>query len=171
MRYNTLVVKNDGTSNQKELLAVLVELDKKIFEPPVYPYDYNQWINELAAPGIEIFLMCDHDRPVGFLSAQVIFTSKDHDSIDLKRTCEIELRKIGILKEYRRKNCASYLFDQAKKKISKEHGHITDVFLEVYTGNEAAVKFYQNAGFQIQSERKDYYGKSFHCYAMHQKCR
>ncbi|MDR0752953.1 MAG: GNAT family N-acetyltransferase [Mycoplasmataceae bacterium] len=64
---------------------------------------------------------------------------------------EIELFKLFVIQEYRRKKIATKLISFLKETYKK------NIILEVKENNIAAINFYKNNGFSIINVRKNYY--------------
>ena len=69
---------------------------------------------------------------------------------------EADVLTIAVHPNYRRKGVADGLLTQIFT-ILKEKG-VSKIFLEVRRGNQSAIKLYQKNGFEIISQRKNYYG-------------
>jgi ribosomal-protein-alanine N-acetyltransferase len=83
-------------------------------------------------------------RLVGFASYRVIVP-------------ECELLNLAVLPAFRRKGIGARLLQEVIRAARK--GGVSDFFLEVREGNRAALRLYQNFGFQITSRRSDYYSE------------
>jgi len=55
----------------------------------------------------------------------------------------------------------------AAKLIESLAQDFKEIWLELSSSNEAALLFYEKQGFQLQGNRKDYYGKGNHALNMH----
>ncbi len=62
----------------------------------------------------------------------------------------LEIIKVGVLPEYRKKQYGNILLDKAKEEKK-------EIFLEVRESNVVAIKFYENNLFEIVGRRKNYY--------------
>lgn len=69
---------------------------------------------------------------------------------------EAEIITLAVLPEHQRQGIGKAI-TKAILGLAEEHG-VKSVFLEVRKSNEAAQALYANAGFEIISTRKDYYG-------------
>lgn len=67
----------------------------------------------------------------------------------------IDMLSLYVHKHYRRKGCAKALVEEAINKHQTKDG--LKVTLEVRVSNQAAIRFYQNLGFDIISRRSEYY--------------
>lgn len=68
---------------------------------------------------------------------------------------EMEIARIGVVKEMRRQGVARELLG-ALEKIGKQSG-IEKILLDVRSGNEAAHKLYTSEGFTEDGIRKHFY--------------
>jgi len=69
----------------------------------------------------------------------------------------VEVNNIGVKKDSRRKGIATYLLSNLLE-FSEREG-VSEVFLEVRSRNEGAIKLYEKLGFSYLSIRKGYYSK------------
>jgi ribosomal protein S18 acetylase RimI-like enzyme len=67
-----------------------------------------------------------------------------------------EVRRVVVLPEHRRQGWGRSLMEYAH--LWAENSGATEIFLEVSTGNEAALGLYRAMGFHDVSLRRDYYG-------------
>ncbi|MDH5716214.1 MAG: GNAT family N-acetyltransferase [Spirochaetia bacterium] len=131
-----------NASNSLKYLDALYELDKDIFNTF---WANNQWENELKNESVITFLAVKENKNIGFASAGICAN-------------EIEIRKIGILENYRRQKVASFILRKILD-MAKAHG-ILKVFLEVNENNKSAILFYKNKGFITYNIRRGYYEKN-----------
>ena len=66
---------------------------------------------------------------------------------------EIQIIDLGVLPEFRRQGIAQKLLEHLKSQITTDQ----QIFLEVRASNTAAMRLYEENGFQKISERKKYY--------------
>ncbi len=77
---------------------------------------------------------------------------------------ELCLLKVAVLPEFRRLGLAKKLLNKA---IELKNENNADVFyLEVNSNNSGAIAFYQNLGFKVKHERKNYYENGDSCLTM-----
>lgn len=135
---------------QKDCFAVS-ELEKLCFPDPwtkkmVLGSFSDEYFHGYVA---EIF-----GKVIGYVGLSVVFDTAD-------------LLLVAVVKEYRKQGLASrlisYGFDLAVKLGAKR------VMLEVETTNEAAINCYKKLGFEIVSERKNYYGEQRHAFIMEKR--
>lgn len=65
----------------------------------------------------------------------------------------IDIINIEVLPEYRRKGIATSFLNS----LVAENEGVQEIFLEVRKSNEPAIKLYKKNGFEIISERNNYY--------------
>jgi len=94
------------------------------------------------------------DRPVGF--AKVIkFSLND----EIESGAQMQLEKIFVLPEYQRSGAGTALLQEV---IDMANGICPDyLWLDVYTGNEKAIKFYERNGFKKGSTYHQGFGSQF----------
>lgn len=68
---------------------------------------------------------------------------------------EGEIQRIAVWPEMRRKGCGKKLMDAMV--MSARENNVSDITLEVRTGNTGAISLYKSYGFQKEGERKNYY--------------
>lgn len=69
---------------------------------------------------------------------------------------ECEIARIAVKPEVRRQGIGKFLLE-ALEKMCRKNG-ISRILLDVRKSNETAVAFYKNNGFEIDGERRGYYG-------------
>jgi ribosomal-protein-alanine N-acetyltransferase len=121
---------------------MIISLDNRIFD---YPWTFSQWIDEVKnITNKVVILYLDRELlyPFGFMSYSI--------SGDI-----IELKKIGILPEFRKQKLAyaamETMLEEARKK------NINNVIIEVAITNTPAIKLYEKLGFYKISVRRKYY--------------
>ena len=123
----------------------IVKLDSEIFE--------NKWSENTFRETLEnttqyLFQIEMTGKAIGFICFSVV-------------NKEVELLKIGVDREFRKKGIAQNLFDfllhYLKTSLSLES---FDIFLEVKEDNLEAKKFYFKNSFKEFGKRKNYYKKS-----------
>lgn len=105
------------------------------------PWSCEQYETHLANKGV-LFALLINDQIVGFISAKQILD-------------EIEIYRIAVDKNFRRKGVANKLYSFFKEEALKNGAK--DVFLEVRESNCSAIKFYSSAGFKVVGKRNAYY--------------
>lgn len=92
-----------------------------------------------------LFLLEYEGKFCGFLSANIVYES-------------VEIDFIAVLKEYRRLGFGQKLFEALESKLKQENSkEIYQIILEVGAHNLAAIKFYENLGFNLLNKRSKYY--------------
>jgi ribosomal-protein-alanine N-acetyltransferase len=84
----------------------------------------------------------------------ILYQSEDSEYIGYvlfsEFVSEVEIFKIGVIEEYRRKGIARLMMSYLQEIYVK-------IFLEVKETNFTAIQFYQNSGFSPIGIRKNYY--------------
>lgn len=106
------------------------------------PYSLSQLSAELHQKNSLVLVAVSGQTVIGWCAGRLI-------------PPEAELLKIAVHPDYRRQGVAAILLDYLEKKLAGNT--VTDVYLEVRSMNEAAVKFYLKFGFFQVGLRKKYY--------------
>jgi len=119
----------------KKILEDIEEIEKESFNEP--------WLKEVYMKLIEkdnvfVYGAKADNRLVGFILIM--------DMIDV-----LEVIRIAIKKEYRRQGRGENILREFISDSDK------DIFLEVRTSNEKAIKLYKKIGFELLNIRKNYY--------------
>lgn len=119
----------------KKILEDIEEIEKESFNEP--------WLKEVYMKLIEkdnvfVYGAKADNRLVGFILIM--------DMIDV-----LEVIRIAIKKEYRRQGMGEDILREFISDSDK------DIFLEVRTSNEKAIKLYKKIGFELLNIRKNYY--------------
>ncbi|MBN2644144.1 MAG: ribosomal protein S18-alanine N-acetyltransferase [Desulfuromonadaceae bacterium] len=69
--------------------------------------------------------------------------------------CEVEIHNIATAPSMRRRGVGQRLLSYLDEWMARRG--ISDVFLEVRCGNEAAIRLYQRYGFSVTGQRRRYY--------------
>lgn len=118
--------------------------------------NFNGWANNsfdlwAQRPG-SIFLVAEEKGEIiGFLLSRTIFD-------------EAELLVIAVDQKYRGRGYGTGLVDLFNRRLQIKE--ITKVFLEVDTGNEAALRLYKDQGYKIIGTRMNYYDGNRDAYVM-----
>ncbi|MGL4358761.1 ribosomal protein S18-alanine N-acetyltransferase [Cetobacterium sp.] len=118
----------------EDIIFKISELEKEIFPESFYSVDM---LKEMAEKNEYTILVCDEEVK-GYLLL--------HDSFDL-----YEIMKIATKKEFRKNGIGNQLIDYYLSKYDKS------LFLEVRESNKVAQHFYENIGFVVVGNRKNYY--------------
>ena len=132
------MIKTDKISEKN--IPQIAKLEKLVQHNP---WSEAQFISEFQKGGFIGFVAFNNDTPIGFIVANKTFD-------------EVELLKIGVDFEYRKKGIATNLLEMLFK-VSIEL-KIKKIILEVSSGNYPALSLYKTSGFKKIAERKDYYG-------------
>lgn len=119
----------------KKILEDIENIEKESFNEP--------WLKEVYMKLIEkdnvfVYGAKADNRLVGFILIM--------DMIDV-----LEVIRIAIKKEYRRQGMGEDILREFISDSDK------DIFLEVRTSNEKAIKLYKKIGFELLNIRKNYY--------------
>ncbi|MGL4934878.1 MAG: ribosomal protein S18-alanine N-acetyltransferase [Cetobacterium sp.] len=118
----------------EDIIFKISELEKEIFPESFYSVDM---LKEMAEKNEYTILVCDEEVK-GYLLL--------HDSFDL-----YEIMKIATKKEFRKNGIGNQLIDYYLSKYDKS------LFLEVRESNKVTQHFYENIGFVVVGNRKNYY--------------
>ncbi|RME91371.1 MAG: GNAT family N-acetyltransferase [Candidatus Hydrogenedentota bacterium] len=125
---------------------MLHHLDNEIFKDSIHGvFTKAEWNSYLQNPNYIILEVFYHNQVAGFC----LCIQMDH----------IDLLKIGILKPYRRKGCASFLLKELQK-LKKT------IFLEVEEFNHSAIQIYLKHDFSFNRKRLFYYSNQSHAWEM-----
>jgi ribosomal-protein-alanine N-acetyltransferase len=122
-------------------LRIISELERDLFSEE--KWSYFQILREFKNDFSKILVFKEKEEIIGYL----IFREIEP---------EIEILKIGVRKEYQRKEVGTKLM-QKLIDIAKEK-NISKIFLEVKASNLSAYNFYKKLGFKEMYRRKNYYG-------------
>jgi ribosomal-protein-alanine N-acetyltransferase len=106
------------------------------------PYSFSQIFSELEQKNSLLLVAVSGQTIVGWCCSRFV-------------PPEAELLKIAVLPEFRRQGIAALLLHTLEQKLTGNN--VTDVYLEVRSMNEAAIKFYLKFGFFQVGLRKKYY--------------
>ena len=119
--------------------AAIAELEYSLFRDA---WSEKSILETLKQPNAICLIAEKADRTAGYLLA---YTAAE----------EMEIARIGVVKEMRRQGVARELLG-ALEKIGKQSG-IEKILLDVRSGNEAAHKLYTSEGFTEDGIRKHFY--------------
>jgi len=124
--------------------AELLDLEsiEKIEQSSYSPYSLSQLCSELEQKNSLLLVAVYGPRVIGWCSSRLI-------------PPEAELLKIAVLPDFRRQGIAALLLCHLEQKLAGNN--VTDVYLEVRSMNETAIKFYLKFGFFQVGLRKKYY--------------
>lgn len=114
----------------------IYELESKIFGSTAYTLKQIDDISTMPDM-YKIISVKDDDKLAGYV---IIFNNSD----------SLEIMKIGVNPEYRRKGIGTILINEMKKSRMQ-------IFLEVRENNSTAIEFYKKNGFKEAGKRKNYY--------------
>lgn len=117
---------------------IIYELEKTCFGESAYTL---KQIEDISTMPDMYKIISISDKENGITTGYVIiFNNSD----------SLEIMKIGVLPQYRKKGVGSILINEIKKSRMK-------IFLEVREGNITAREFYKKNGFKETGKRKNYY--------------
>ena len=126
-------------ANEKDT-DLICKMEKACFSDPWSNETVNQM---LSTPFIKVFY--DIDASNGNPASYLVISKTD---------C-VEILKIGVMPEYRRKKLGTALIEHAS--TAAEDCPDKKIILEVRQSNTGAIAFYENHGFKTDGIRKNYY--------------
>lgn len=122
---------------------VFADLHEKAFsKQDERPWTADAFGQLVESPGMEVWLACAGDRPVGYILTRRILD-------------EAELISIGVDPAFQQTGCGSQMLNTAVAHLAQNG--VETLFLEVRADNDAARKFYDRQGFMRIGIRHDYY--------------
>ncbi len=122
---------------------IFADLHEKAFsKQDEKPWSADAFRQLVESPGMEIWLACAGDQPVGYILTRRILD-------------EAELISIGVDPLFQQSGCGSQMLDTAVSYLA-ENG-VQTLFLEVRADNDPARKFYGRHDFMPDGIRHDYY--------------
>jgi ribosomal-protein-alanine N-acetyltransferase len=135
-------------------LPVLVSMERVLFAES--PWSMGQFKEEFkGVPNTRYFLVATNtdDQIVGYAAVLVVAAGVEADVLT-----------VGVLPEYLRQGIATQFMAELEKwSISKQ---APAMMLEVGTENTAAIKLYEELGYQKISTREGYYGPGLDAFVM-----
>lgn len=119
-------------------LEAILQIEQASFSP----WTLSQLADEIKQKNSLLFVALLQRELVGWCCSRIMAP-------------EAELLKIAVHQDYRRQGIAALLLHQLEQKLGGNN--VTDVYLEVRSLNETAVKFYLKFGFFQVGFRKKYY--------------
>ncbi len=109
---------------------------------PQDAWSYQTITELLAQDSINLLIVCQSDKVVGYCLYQALFE-------------QAEILRIGTHPDYQRQGIASQLFAKLNKQL--EALKVESLLLEVRADNDPAIALYQKQQFCIIHRRKGYY--------------
>ena len=134
---NNLLV---NTSERKQTLQAVANIETII--QPQDAWSYQTIIELLAQDSIDLLVVYQIDKVVGYCLYQVIFE-------------QAEILRIGTHPDYQRQGIALQLF--AKLNAELMSNQVENLLLEVRADNFAAIALYEQQGLAVIHRRKGYY--------------
>ncbi|KAG5880002.1 hypothetical protein JTB14_010121 [Gonioctena quinquepunctata] len=137
--------------------------------PIEYPYYWYEQITSTNSKFYSLAAVYNH-QIIGLIVAKIKTYSSlnEEDQGILAKSlsdCDIGyILSLGVLKQYRRNGIASLLLDSfLKHLVTPEKRRVKAVFLHVLTTNSAAILFYEQKKFRLQSFLPYYYSINGKC--------
>ena len=128
-----------------EIRDVHHKIRPDLFKSSGYKYDKDELIEIINNPLTPIFVYIDNNVLVGY-AMNVITIHKDENVLCDFKTLYID--DLCVEKNYRGKNIGHLLFDYVKNYAEKIGCH--NITLNVWNGNDQAIKFYESLGLKPQ---------------------
>ena len=129
-----------NTSEREQTLQSVAKIETMV--QPQDAWGYQTIIELLAQDSIDLLVVYQSDKVVGYCLYQVIFE-------------QAEILRIGTHPDYQRQGVASQLFE--KLNVELRSNQVESLLLEVRADNFAAIALYQQQGFVTIHRRKGYY--------------
>ncbi len=111
---------------------------------PQDAWSYQTIIELLAQDSINLLIVCQSDKVVGYCLYQALFE-------------QAEILRIGTHPDYQRQGIASQLFAKLNKQL--EMLKVESLLLEVRADNIPAIALYERQGFLTIHQRRGYYSQ------------
>lgn len=126
---------------KEEELELISKLEKDLFLKNAWSFE--QIRNEFKNKFSKILVIKKNNKILGYLIFRKILD-------------EIEILRIGIIKEYQNKKIGTYFLQKFIETFCYNK-NINKIFLEVSVSNKIAYNLYKKLGFKDLSIRKNYY--------------
>ena len=128
-----------------EIRDVHHKIRPDLFKSSGYKYNKDELIKIINNPLTPIFVYIDNNKLVGY-AMNVITIHEDENVLCDFKTLYID--DLCVEKNYRGKNIGHLLFDYVKNYAEKIGCH--NITLNVWNGNDQAIKFYESLGLKPQ---------------------
>lgn len=135
------IEKLTAVTNENRLTIQTVADIEAIIQPQD-AWRYQTIIELLVQVSIDLLIVCQSDKVVGYCLYQIVFE-------------QAEILRIGTHPEYQRQGIASQLFATLNKEL--QDNKVESLLLEVRADNNPAIALYEQQGFVIIHQRKGYY--------------
>lgn len=135
------IEKLTAVTNENRLTIQTVADIEAIIQPQD-AWRYQTIIELLVQVSIDLLIVCQSDKVVGYCLYQIVFE-------------QAEILRIGTHPEYQRQGVASQLFATLNKEL--QDNKVESLLLEVRADNNPAIALYEQQGFVIIHQRKGYY--------------
>ncbi|MCD6582510.1 MAG: ribosomal protein S18-alanine N-acetyltransferase [Desulfuromusa sp.] len=142
---SSLIVRQAAREKCAFRLISVTDLDAVLaIERQCYPHPWSsqQFLQELANPVASILVCEIEDKIGGYICYWLI-------------AGEMQILNLATSLQVRRKGIAAQLLEQAFERCSLSE--LSSVWLEVRSGNQAAIALYQRYGFKLSGTRRAYY--------------
>jgi len=129
---------------------ILYEIDQACYEPEI-AYSRRELRQYMRFPGLECMVAEAEGKVVGFCLAA------SEEALGYVITMD-------VLGEYRRHGIASALLEAVEQRLAARH--VTEVWLETATDNDAAIAFWQRHGYRKHGVREGYYPRGRDAFTM-----
>ncbi|CAN6959742.1 ribosomal protein S18-alanine N-acetyltransferase [Psychrobacter okhotskensis] len=136
----TLDLLNKQSSEAQSIIQAVANIETIIQSQDAW--GYQTIIELLAQDSIDLLVVYQSDKVVGYCLYQVIFE-------------QAEILRIGTHPDYQRQGIASQLF--AKLNTELMNNKVEHLLLEVRADNVAAITLYEQQGLAVIHRRKGYY--------------
>lgn len=136
----TLDLLNKQSSEAQSIIQAVANIETIIQSQDAW--GYQTIIELLAQDSIDLLVVYQSDKVVGYCLYQVIFE-------------QAEILRIGTHPDYQRQGIASQLF--AKLNTELMSNKVEHLLLEVRADNVAAITLYEQQGLAVIHRRKGYY--------------
>ena len=146
-------------SNKEEKMPTIKSINKKTSESqndiqavakieaiiqPQDAWSYQTITELLAQDSINLLIVCQSDKVVGYCLYQALFE-------------QAEILRIGTHSDYQRQGIASQLFTTLNKEL--QDNKVESLLLEVRADNIPAIALYERQGFLTIHQRRGYYSQ------------
>lgn len=124
---------------RSEDLDTVLNIEEQCY---TYPWSRRQFVDQMDNPLSAIDLVWVGEEVAGYVVSWLI-------------AGELEILNVAVAPTWRRKGIAAWMLE---KLLNRARGQgMTKAFLEVRSGNSAAIPLYQQLGFRVSGRRRGYY--------------
>ena len=133
---------NKKSSKAQNIIQAVANIEAII--QPQDAWSYQTIIELLAQDSINLLIVCQSDKVVGYCLYQALFE-------------QAEILRIGTHPDYQRQGIASQLFTTLNKEL--QDNKVESLLLEVRADNMPAIALYERQEFVTIHRRKGYYSQ------------